>query len=836
MKSKSFSQFLVVALIAAGVLAAAIVTRGEAGSPQITKIDNKLPNTQGTIIDPISQTPSFEGTAPAGSLVSIFRQAAITGADELTKVAGEQDLSISNGGPAVPFTDDFSGNYQDQWYLTLQGGSQANGAILLPVEPGVFTTTDGLYAADAYQIPSSGWNIETDFSLPSDYTPSTASGPDPFAIRFGVNGTDGANMATGDLALNWSVGGTLALISSMTQLPSSTSNLAMVPGTTYRLKLSYANGTLEASVDGQVIASANGVQLPNNLARISPFVAALGADSVTATIDNFASNLIPDSTVSVNRMGMSYNGTPYMDPSPFFQDPSAPGVILWSNDADATQLPAGNIAAFPFTTDVYVYLSTLTIPAGAMGGNPEIKLRWTNYASTPENFAQIVYFINTQVGFPFVVDAYAKAASQENGVITPVTTPLANIGRIGTGGQLLPPMGNLQLIARAQAGIGGSWSALFGKDENGQDIPELVGLNLAAIGESPYTFVVHADTGTEVLESTLAVIATTVGTTSDTTAPISSASVTGTAQPAPFQGFYADQATVTLAATDNDGGSGVQKIEYSLSGAVNRPLGEYTAPIVINVAGETTVTYMATDNAGNGEISQTVVIRIDKDTDGDTIYDNFDGCVLTSGSAQLSGCANAIRIKGRLRVHYDGKTAGYAAIENGKQKREARLPLKVGAIGDSRNESVESLQAKVYKKSTLATAFGRNVDRALKQQCDMIFNQAPAITTKSIVTGDEYIGVSGKEDYVLAVRTTITEPGSSQQIVSTVCRKVDASSFRWNPTGTDGADLVRAKGNTGTVARPRVKFTKTVKAPRAICTADDDQDSPDPGEPDDDRD
>ncbi|WBB99912.1 DUF1080 domain-containing protein [Solwaraspora sp. WMMA2080] len=89
----------------------------------------------------------------------------------------------------------------------------------------------------------------------------------------------------------------------------------------------------------------------------------------------------------------------------------------------------------------------------------------------------------------------------------------------------------------------------------------------------------------------------------DTTAPTVTASVSGAQSE---DGSYLDTATVTVTATDDD--SGVASVEYSLdSGAYTG----YTAPVTVNSPGTHTVSYRATDEAGNtsdpGSVTFTVV-------------------------------------------------------------------------------------------------------------------------------------------------------------------------------------------------------------------------------------
>ncbi|MCT7353719.1 DUF1080 domain-containing protein [Streptomyces sp. 15-116A] len=78
----------------------------------------------------------------------------------------------------------------------------------------------------------------------------------------------------------------------------------------------------------------------------------------------------------------------------------------------------------------------------------------------------------------------------------------------------------------------------------------------------------------------------------DTTPPVTGVSVEGNRN---SDGAYVGDATVTVSATD-EGGSGVNTIEYSLDGG---PYLAYTEPVVVDRAGRHTVTYRASDKAGN---------------------------------------------------------------------------------------------------------------------------------------------------------------------------------------------------------------------------------------------
>ncbi|MBE1444898.1 OmpL47-type beta-barrel domain-containing protein [Paenibacillus sp. OAS669] len=73
-----------------------------------------------------------------------------------------------------------------------------------------------------------------------------------------------------------------------------------------------------------------------------------------------------------------------------------------------------------------------------------------------------------------------------------------------------------------------------------------------------------------------------------------------------------DSVSVTITAGTDDGGSGVQKVEYSLSGAVTLGWSPYTVELNITAEGQTTVSARTVDKAGNQSEVQTHSVSIDR--------------------------------------------------------------------------------------------------------------------------------------------------------------------------------------------------------------------------------
>jgi hypothetical protein len=90
----------------------------------------------------------------------------------------------------------------------------------------------------------------------------------------------------------------------------------------------------------------------------------------------------------------------------------------------------------------------------------------------------------------------------------------------------------------------------------------------------------------------------------DTTPPQVSAVVTGSQD---WAWNYVGSATVTISASDTE--SGVASVEYSLDG---QPYAAYTGPLTVNQPGKHTVTYRATDKAGNTSAVGTATFTVVK--------------------------------------------------------------------------------------------------------------------------------------------------------------------------------------------------------------------------------
>ena len=157
----------------------------------------------------------------------------------------------------------------------------------------------------------------------------------------------------------------------------------------------------------------------------------------------------------------------------------------------------------------------------------------------------------------------------------------------------------------------------------------------------------------------------------DTTAPDTSATVSGAKD---ASGNYVDSATVTLTASDTE--SGVASVEYSLDDGA---FIAYSAPIEVNSVGQHTLTYRATDQAGNTSpvksVEFTVVTAPPKDTTPP------DTSATVSGTKDATG--NYVS-SATVTVTASDTTSGVSTIEyslDGASYAAYTAPIEVNSVG-----------------------------------------------------------------------------------------------------------------------------------------------------------
>jgi hypothetical protein len=142
----------------------------------------------------------------------------------------------------------------------------------------------------------------------------------------------------------------------------------------------------------------------------------------------------------------------------------------------------------------------------------------------------------------------------------------------------------------------------------------------------------------------------------DLTPPTTTATLS---PPASAAGWNTGDTTVTLAATDNPGGSGVDSITYSAAGAQSIPGTTYAAPFTLTAEGITTVTYGAADLAGNVEAPSSLDVRIDRTPPTGSITAPAAAAVLAGTVTVSSDSADAL--SGVALARFESTPAGAGA-------------------------------------------------------------------------------------------------------------------------------------------------------------------------------
>ncbi|MFL6337348.1 MAG: pectinesterase family protein [Pyrinomonadaceae bacterium] len=113
----------------------------------------------------------------------------------------------------------------------------------------------------------------------------------------------------------------------------------------------------------------------------------------------------------------------------------------------------------------------------------------------------------------------------------------------------------------------------------------------------------------------------------DTVAPVTVATLS---QEPNNAGWHNADVTLTLAAADNDGGSGLRELIYSVNGAFAHANGA-SAIIPVTSEGTTTVLFYAKDQAGNMEAAQTITVKLDKTAPSVNVLSPSEGAFYTVG-------------------------------------------------------------------------------------------------------------------------------------------------------------------------------------------------------------
>lgn len=235
---------------------------------------------------------------------------------------------------------------------------------------------------------------------------------------------------------------------------------------------------------------------------------------------------------------------------------------------------------------------------------------------------------------------FALSANEVSGTMTiatvPVNTPNITLGYT----EATPRSFGLGAIDRdgsdiltldllvSPANLGTLSSSLAGLDDLGGGLYRATGntATLNAISSNLFFTSALGARGTATVNASLSDGVNSVATgtinfedrTPDVTPPTTTASISGESNPLCPSDCFAGSATVTLNAEDDR--SGVNTIWYRVGEADFTP---YNAPIVIATEGANRVEFFATDNAGNREAVQSIVVKV-SNFPARAVLDNFD--------------------------------------------------------------------------------------------------------------------------------------------------------------------------------------------------------------------
>jgi len=241
----------------------------------------------------------------------------------------------------------------------------------------------------------------------------------------------------------------------------------------------------------------------------------------------------------------------------------------------------------------------------------------------PEGDGSVLFTVMPKQGLPTGTEIRNRAS-----IVFDVNQPMDTPEWLNTLDNTKPTSQVLPLAAtQCSPGFQVQWSGtdvgsgiqdytIFVSEDNGPFIPFLsntTAISATFTGQAGkrYAFYSVARDQTGNLEDTPSRPDTTTQVVADTIPP----TTTATPSPAPNgNGWTNSNVTVTLNATDNPGGCGVNDISFSLSGASTggSVVAGSSAAVTITAEGTTTLTYFARDHAGNQEAPRSLAVQIDK--------------------------------------------------------------------------------------------------------------------------------------------------------------------------------------------------------------------------------
>ncbi|MEV5013029.1 OmpL47-type beta-barrel domain-containing protein [Streptomyces sp. NPDC053780] len=242
----------------------------------------------------------------------------------------------------------------------------------------------------------------------------------------------------------------------------------------------------------------------------------------------------------------------------------------------------------------------------------------------------------------------------------------------------------------------------------------------------------------------------------DTIAPETSAEVGGTQN---ADGQYVGSASVTVAATDEAGGSGVDRVEYAIG--ADGAWQPYTTPVVVDQVGDHTVRYRAFDKAGNA--------AAEKSVDFTVVAPDTDDTTPPETSATVSGEKNPDG------AYIDMATVTVTASDTGSGVNTIEY-----AVGDGAWQAYTApvMVHEVGEHTVRYRATDKAGNVAAEKSVDFTVAAAPPQDTTPPVTGATVDGTKNSDGaYVGSAKVTVSATDEGGSGVAGVEYSLDAGPY-----------------------------------------------------------
>jgi hypothetical protein len=251
----------------------------------------------------------------------------------------------------------------------------------------------------------------------------------------------------------------------------------------------------------------------------------------------------------------------------------------------------------------------------------------------------------------------------------------------------------------------------------------------------------------------------------DKSSPVTTPLVTGEYESAPFNKIYKDNVTVSFTADDSL--SGINAMYYCIDSSntctpdklvfqCDSVNGECPAEArgfaSVSQKGTSYIRFFSEDKAGNKEAVQSINVTIDKDSDADGVYDNFDACPTQAGVKEWQGCLYADLTKVKLDI-IDQTRSGVCVDKKGKITEHCKINVENAAVKiyDRNDPAFQAAYGKNPKGTMYATIFESSTGWIGKS---VPLYQAQGASCFTNSTGRCIAGESKPGEYLVLVKFT----------------------------------------------------------------------------------